>query len=685
VTLLITIHRTLQLWQQKRNARFLLTAVLSLFVLSILIPTLLSTYKLYENREEIFAVLTGPDSRIAAEHIEETGFITINGKEIGDIRLKGFKLLDENNMLANPADATSLLISNSIPKWIPNWLLRDPNLIWIGGALALAWCVISVWLGLFLPFLYSVALGTMSWFLFRAIGLPSVSLILVGMCILGYSYHLILEIFKFLFQSPKQVPAIARGVLIEATRTKMSIAFLVILLVTLPLIPIMLDSESPLRHQVQTMLSRSLGTTFAIAAFLTVFLGCATVAFEIRDRQIWQVLTKPVSKIGYLFGKWLGIVSLNLAILTIAGLSVFMYLQYMRTAPVAEGLQGELDRLAVEEEILTARKEALPIYETLTNEQISARVDARIEADSDLRDVEEIQILLRQKLRDEVQEEFNEMQRAIPANENGATYSRSYTFEGLKKAKQLGTPLTFRYKFYTGSSDEQETYEAGFIYNGDLTTRHKVTYVPTMTHVTMVPAYLINDNGELTITIYNLLEPDPSFYYKGTMRFDKDGIQLLYRVGNFESNFFRAVLVLLIKLSFLAALAIAASTFLSFPVACMITLTVFASATLSPYLSKSLEYYFPPSTSDFDFSNIAVTLQWAFEHTVHAIASAMVFCLNGFGAQRPTNELVNGMLVSWGTVFKGFITIGFIWSGSALLIGSFVLKKRQLAIYSGKG
>ena len=352
-------------------------------MLSILIPTLLSTYKLYENREEIFAVLTGPDSRIAAEHIEETGFITINGKEIGDIRLKGFKLLDENNMLANPADATSLLISNSIPRWIPNWLLRDPNLIWIGGALALAWCVISVWLGLVLPFLYSVALGTMSWFLFRAIGLPSVSLILVGMCILGYSYHLILQIFKFLFQSPKQVPAIARGVLIEATRTKMSIAFLVILLVTLPLIPIMLDSESPLRHQVQTMLSRSLGTTFAIAAFLTVFLGCATVAFEIRDRQIWQVLTKPVSKIGYLFGKWLGIVSLNLAILTIAGLSVFMYLQYMRTAPVAEGLQGELDRLAVEEEILTARKEALPIYETLTNEQISARVDARIEADSD--------------------------------------------------------------------------------------------------------------------------------------------------------------------------------------------------------------------------------------------------------------------------------------------------------------
>jgi hypothetical protein len=117
----------------------------------------------------------------------------------------------------------------------------------------------------------------------------------------------------------------------------------------------------------------------------------------------------------------------------------------------------------------------------------------------------------------------------------------------------------------------------------------------------------------------------------------------------------------------------------------MITLTVFASGTLSPYLSQSLEYYFPPSTSDFNFSNIGITIQWAFEHTVHAIASAMVFCLSGFGSQRPTNELVNGMLVSWGTVLQGFLTIGVIWSGAVLGAGTLILKKRQLAIYSGKG
>ena len=140
-----------------------------------------------------------------------------------------------------------------------------------------------------------------------------------------------------------------------------------------------------------------------------------------------------------------------------------------------------------------------------------------------------------------------------------------------------------------------------------------------------------------------------------------------------------------ISLSFLAALAIAMSTFLSFPVACLMTLTVFVCGSLSPYLSQSLESYFPVRTSDVDFGNIAFVIKWAFEHVVHAIASALVYCLDGFGSQRPTKQLVSGMFISWGTVLNGFITIGVIWSGVILVLGTTVLRKRQLAVYSGKG
>ena len=44
---------------------------------------------------------------------------------------------------------------------------------------------------------------------------------------------------------------------------------------------------------------------------MTLFLSCATVAFEIRERQIWQLMTKPVHRINYLLGKWVGVATLN--------------------------------------------------------------------------------------------------------------------------------------------------------------------------------------------------------------------------------------------------------------------------------------------------------------------------------------------------------------------------------------
>lgn len=681
------IHHQITVWQSKTWSKIILTAVFVGLVLAILIPLQLAVSSLHTNRNALYGVLNGPEQRLAAQQLEETGFVQIDNVSFGDERLKGFRVLGDNGKVIDPASVTSLILQSHIPRWVPPWLMISPSLIWILALISIAWFGISIWLELFASLVYALILGFGGWYIFVWFGLPKISLAIAGMCILGFSYNLLIKLLLLLFQSPKQVPTIARGVLLESTRTRISIAFLAILLIVLPLIPIMLDPASPLRHRMQTLLSRSLGTTFGIAAFLTVFLCCATVAFEIRDRQIWQVLTKPVSRFGYLFGKWIGVLAINLSILVVASASVFMYVQYLRTTPVAEGIQGELDRIAVEEEILTARVGSEPIYETLSEEQLSTRVEQMIEEDPELRDVENIQVQLRIKLRDELQEQFLAYQRSIPPRVNEQVFSQTYTFEGLEHAKKTGTPLAFRYRFHIGESDEQKTFEAGFVYNEDPTTKHIVSYVPTMTHVTMVPAYLINENGELKITIFNLFqEPGPNERYeKGTLSFDKGGVELLYRVGDFEGNYFRAMLLLFIKLAFLTALALASATFLSFPVACTVTLTVFACATLAPYLSTALQAYVPPETSKVDFSSIEEVIKWSFENIVRAIASTIVFLLDGFGEQRPTDQLVNGLLVSWGTVLRGLATIGLVWSGAALLIGSYVLKKRQLAIYSGKG
>ena len=76
-----------------------------------------------------------------------------------------------------------------------------------------------------------------------------------------------------------------------------SVVFIVLLLVILPMLPLVVQTEEALRYRIQTFIQYSTGTTFYLAAFMTVFLACGTVAFEIRDRQIWQLMTKPVSRL----------------------------------------------------------------------------------------------------------------------------------------------------------------------------------------------------------------------------------------------------------------------------------------------------------------------------------------------------------------------------------------------------
>ena len=117
----------------------------------------------------------------------------------------------------------------------------------------------------------------------------------------------------------------------------------------------------------------------------------------------------------------------------------------------------------------------------------------------------------------------------------------------------------------------------------------------------------------------------------------------------------------------------------------MVTLTIFVSGTLAPFLAESLEAYFPPAADKVDFGNIAHVIEWSFENVINTIANVIVWLLDGFGTLRPTDNLVNGMLVSWSAVLKGFLSIGLAWSGGALIIGTIVLRKRQLAIYSGNG
>jgi hypothetical protein len=681
--------RAIYRWLDQVQSRLWFRVAASVIVLAAcggLFGALLATsYSIDSQRHVLLQELTNQNAERGDPHavsMKSTGTVIVNGKIYGG---EGFlntrvPLFDSEGNLINVVYLVESLLIPERPEWAPDWLLNEPATTWMLALVTTGWLLLITWLNLTLPFVITLIATSIPVALCLSIqdhkG-DQWALAFAGIGILTFTFMLLSRAALLLLNQSWQISAVAHTVLKEASRRGISMVFIVFLLAALPVLPLMLNPESPLRYRIQTYMSLSLGLTFAIAAVMTLFFSCASVSFEIRDRQIWQLMTKPVVRLNYLLGKWLGVMTLNFIILIIAGISTFTFIQYLRAMPVDTTTEsGQMDLLAVEEDVLTARRGGKPNYPALAPEQIRARIDKMIEDDAELSRMDEVPMRVRKSLEQQLLNAYSAAMRSIPV-----ASGREYTFTGMAEAKRIASTVTLKYKFYILEDDEHTTYQAGFVFNGDDNKRWQSTFVPSISHSLPIPSSWINDDGTLKVAIYNLTPAEGG----GSINFEENSFEMLYKADTFESNFLRAIMTIWIKLAFLAALGICCSTFLNFPVACLLSFTVFICGMLGPYLAESLEWYYPVDVQHVDWSDLGMVVVWAFESLARYIALGVVFLLSSFGEYRPTQSLIEGRMIEWSAVFIGLIKLVFFWSGLAMIVGYIVLARRQLAIYSGQG
>jgi hypothetical protein len=621
----------------------------------------------------------------------ERGTVEVGGRTVGDAALatRMQRLFEESGRLERVAEATSLLVGTMYPRWLPVAVAEEPWLALAGAAVALAAIHFACFGGLVLPLLAALAASA---------GLGGAGLLLatLGVRILGgdprdlvaslVAIPLFLLVFGLFVHAALAVldraspaAAVAGGVVREAMRLRIAVAFAAVAIVVIPLLPVWIDRGSPLRYQVQTYLSRSLDVMFVSCALLTVFLGCATVAFEIRDRQAWLTLTKPVSRFSWLLGKWLGLVVLNGTILLTASLAMYSFLVQVRS----RAAQDIYDALAVEDEVLVARVGGFPRFEMLPTAEIATAVEEAMRADpniqADLRDGVRTEIEIKKELARSIGGEYLKAQRSIAPNTE-----REYRFAGLSEARKSQSNMTLRFKFFAGSQDPNERFPVVFIFGeGDAESWDDRRFTPAQANVVPVPFSAIAPDGTLTVRVANIeyradapSGQNPFIPGRATIAFDPDGLELLYRVGGFGDNLVRAQVVNLLKLSFLAMLSVVCASFLSFPVACLVVFTIFAAGSLGPFLASSIaEYRIRTESSTWK----------AVEATIKAVASATEFTVRAYGEAGANGPLVEGRLVSWGVVGRTFALIGLAWSGILLVVGGAIFRRKELAIYSGQG
>ena len=332
------------------------------------------------------------------------------------------------------------------------------------------------------------------------------------------------------------------------------------------------------------------------------------------------------------------------------------------------------DLAAVQDQVLVAREVARPAYTEIDLGQLRDGVINEIEKDSILRqeiaDGIRSEVDIAREIRTRKTTEFMSAQRTIQPGK-----SRTYEFSGLSAAKQAGAQPVLRYSFHIGNDSSHDTFPVLFSFGENQPIQ--VNYVPIQRNVVSIPIDAIGADGKLTLKILNGgISRDGQMYFpESSINFDASGLEILHRVGGFEANLFRAILIDFGKLTFIAALGIAAASVLSFPVAVLLTVSIFLAGSLSSFIALSLETYY--SSSDANYFILV------FEFVIRTIVGFVYWMLAPFGNASSSADLVDGRAILWSAVIRSVAQVGLLWSLIVFGIGVIAFKRKEIAIYSG--
>src|SRR5437899_5710939 len=113
-----------------------------------------------------------------------------------------------------------------------------------------------------------------------------------------------------------------------ALRFRLFLVIAVLLLGSVVALPLLIKDDGTARGFTQILLTYTLSTITALLGISTLWLACGTLARDIEECQMQVVAVKPIARWQIWLGKWLGLMSLNAALLALSGSSVYGLLQW---------------------------------------------------------------------------------------------------------------------------------------------------------------------------------------------------------------------------------------------------------------------------------------------------------------------------------------------------------------------
>ncbi len=591
----------------------------------------------------------------------------------------------------------NLLVADvAISAWL--WQI-DQRLaaIWVNGTfdvLAAAWLAMGLWRWRTHPVVGRVGVvvaGTATAALlcniFIVFDRSALTIATVGVWAMSIGFYLALQLARRLLSGGWPVLGVARTLLDEAVRLKAVGVLLVMLFILVPCIPLLIDPAERLTYRVQQFLTYSLIGVTTLLSLLTIVVAVTTITRELEKRQIFLTMSKPVSRGHYLLGKWLGMAVLNALLVAVCGVAIYTFTLLLAKQPA----MNEVDARELQEQVLVARQVVRPYPQD--PDQLSKAFSDRL---ATLRTQEpelygkpdDPESALRKEARDAIQKQVMTAWYAISPRS-----SQTYVFHGLTPAKQSAQTVQFRLKPKSAGLAKDDVIYLALRYNNrnDRVMTRKIG--DGKYHVIEVPTDMIDEQGDLSIEIYNPPREQIDGGTATTINFNTtDGLQLLYRVDTFEANLTRAMTLLWLRLCFLGMLALTTGTFLGFPVAALLATLICVAASGSSFLNESLSEYasFPKAAVPlwdrlmfiprgfFGFLKQGEFWQ-AFKLIVALIGSSFMKLVPGFSEFSPTQSISYGLYLPYSLVGQAALWLGVIWTGATGLVAWLIFRVRELA------
>jgi len=451
------------------------------------------------------------------------------------------------------------------------------------------------------------------------------------------------------------VLAIARLTWRAAFRFRLFLVVAVLLLGAVVGLPILIKDDGTARGFTQIVMTYTLSTITALLGLSTLWLACGTLARDIDDCTLQVVAIKPVARWQIWLGKWLGIMSLNAALLTLSGIGVYGLLQWRATRlPAAE-------QKVLRNEVLVARGSVKPAsYDKEIQVETDRLLRERLQKNPDLN----ANILeARRQILEQVKAEYQ----VVPPG-----WVHEWQVD-LSSAKDVapGQPIHLRIKFNAADKSPSGTFSGiwrvGVPRQTPLWHSEAMSLAPDTFHEFEVPANY-DDHRMLTVAFANANNTALLFPLE-------DGLEVLYRQGGFGLNYVRGLGIIFCWMALLATLGLASASFLSFPVAAFVSLALLAlslfSGTIANTVSDGTLMGFNAETSRMGHSSVDLVAIPVFRAVLALINLAKDFS--------PIDSLSTGRSVSWGELGRAVGQIVVLLGGIISLGGIFIFSRRELA------